>query len=423
MSDILLINPRTELDISSRKFNREPPSGILILCSVLKNLGYKVDFIDLSIEKEARLKILLRNKPSLIGITALTNTFPLSIRILKKIKELDPKLKTVIGGPHVSFQAEEALSIEEIDYVIIGEGEQSLPLLLNKLLKKNSVTNIPGVAYKENNETFICNQSLPINLDEIPLPARNVLKVKYEVADIIVNRGCPYQCSFCVRQKLFQDVRIRNPKSVIDEIYQVIEFNYEYFNLYDNINISNQFVDKFCSEMIKNQVSLPWGCELRIDLLSKELASKLAKAGAIAIATGIESGSREVLQINNKNQDLELIRKGIYNAKQVKLSIQAYFIIGLPGETKETFQRTKEFINSINLEPGIDRINFFIATPYPGSDLYQNQKKYGIDIIEKNFEFWDCEHIIFETNTLTKKEIKEMVLYGKQIEKIYAERN
>ncbi|MFX0136965.1 MAG: B12-binding domain-containing radical SAM protein [Candidatus Hodarchaeota archaeon] len=422
MSDILLINPRTELDISSRKFNREPPSGILILCAVLRNLGYKVDFIDLSIENETQLNLLLKNEPSFVGITALTNTFPLSLQILNKIKALNPQIKTIIGGPHATFQVKEALSKIEIDYVIIGEGEQSLPLLLNKLLQNSFISDIPGVAYKEKNNFIINNQSSSINLDKIPLPARKILKPKYQVADIIVNRGCPFQCSFCVRQKLFQNVRIRNPKSILNEIYQIIELNYEYFNFYDNINISNQFTNKLCSEMIKNKISLPWGCELRVDLLNKELAVKLAEAGALAIATGIESGSKEVLQINNKKQDLKLVRKGIDNAKKAKLSVQAYFIIGLPGETKETFQETKEFINSLNLEPGIDRINYFIATPYPGSDLYQNQKKYGIRIFEDNLEFWDCEHIIFETKTLNKEEIEEMVLYGKELEKIYAER-
>ncbi|MFX1451927.1 MAG: B12-binding domain-containing radical SAM protein [Promethearchaeota archaeon] len=419
MSDILLINPRTEMDISSKKFNREPPTGILILCSVLENLGYRVDFIDLSIETETQLRNLLEKEPILCGITALTNTFPLSLRILRKIQALNPQIKTVVGGPHVTFQVKEALSYKEIDFVIIGEAEQNLPLLLDKLLKKKSISNIPGVAYKEKNDFIISNQSPPINLDEIPLPARNKLKHKYEVADIIVNRGCPYQCSFCVRQKLFQNVRIRNPKSIINEISQIMDLNYEYFNLYDNINISSQFVKKLCSEMITNQISLPWGCELRVDLLSKELALELHRAGALAIATGVESGSKEVLQINNKIQDLELIRRGINNAKKAKLSVQAYFIIGLPGETQKSFKKTKDFINSLNLEPGIDRINFFIATPYPGSDLYQNQKKYGIKIIERNFEIWDCEHIIFETNTLKREEIEEMVIYGKEIEEIY----
>ncbi len=422
MSRFLLINPRTELELSSRKFNREPPSGILILCSVLKNLGYNVDFIDLSIETEVQLKKLLNNDPKVVGITALTNTFPLALRILKKIKKNNPEIKTVIGGPHVSFQVKEALSEKEIDYVIIGEGEKSLPLLVKEILKNNYDSDAPGVAYKIRNDFIINNQSNEINLDEIPLPAREILKPKYQVADIIVNRGCPYQCSFCVRQKLFQNVRIRNPLSIIEEIHQIIDLNYKYFNLYDNINISRPFTNKLCSVMIENQINLPWGCELRVDLLNKELALNLTSAGCLAIATGIESGSKKVLQTNNKNQDLELIKKGINNAKQAKLSIQAYFIIGLPGETKETFQKTKDFIKSLNLEPGIDRINFFIATPYPGSDLHQNQKSYGIKIIENNFELWDCEHIIFETETLSKDEINEMILYGKEIEEEYAKR-
>lgn len=103
MSDILLINPRTELDIFSRKFNREPPYGILILYAVLKKHGYKVDFIDLSVESETQLKAVLDNNPPLVGITALTNTYPLSLRILKKIKSYNSDIKTVIGGATCDF--------------------------------------------------------------------------------------------------------------------------------------------------------------------------------------------------------------------------------------------------------------------------------------------------------------------------------
>ncbi|MHA1300728.1 MAG: B12-binding domain-containing radical SAM protein [Candidatus Helarchaeota archaeon] len=422
MLDILLINPRTELSIPSKKFNREPPTGILILYAVLRKWGYKVNFIDLSVESERRLKYLLDKNPRFLGITCLTNTYPLALSILKKIKHFNTNINTIIGGPHVSFNMEEALSEDFIDFVIIGEGEESLPYLLKHFNEKKAIENIYGLGYKKNGKIKF-NSPVPIDLNNLPLPARDNLEKKYDVADIIVNRGCHYQCSFCVRQKLFQNVRIREPKHVINEINQIEQLEYDYFNLYDNINISRRFVDKLCSEMIKNEIDLPWGAELRIDLLDQKLAYDLVNAGCLAIATGIESGSTEVLKINNKNQDLNKIKRGILNAKRANLSIQAYFIIGLPGETKNTFEKTKEFINSLGLEPGIDRVNFFVATPYPGSDLYQNQEKFGISIIERNWELWDCEHIIFETNTLSKEDIEEMLEYGKIIEKKFAERD
>ncbi|MHA1378034.1 MAG: B12-binding domain-containing radical SAM protein [Candidatus Helarchaeota archaeon] len=421
MLDILLINPRTELTLSTKQYNREPPTGILILYSILRKEGYEVDFLDLSIENETRLKFYLNKNPQFVGITALTNTYPLSLQILKKVKTYNSDIKTIIGGPHVSFQIDEALSNKEIDYVIFGEGEKSLPYLIEGVQKSLSLKKANSVAYRKNNAIIISEPTPAININDLPLPARDALKEKYQVADIVVNRGCPYQCSFCVRQKLFNNVRIRNPKSIINEINQIEKLEYDYFNFYDNINISKQFVNKLCSEMIKNKIDTPWGAELRIDLLNNELANNLLKAGCLAIATGIESGSKKVLKFNNKNQDLEQVRRGIYNAKNANLSIQAYFIIGLPGETLKTFQKTKEYIDSLELEPGIDRINFFIATPYPGSDLYQNQEAYGIKILDKNWENWDCEHIIFETETLSKNDIEKMVIFGKNLENFYVE--
>jgi radical SAM superfamily enzyme YgiQ (UPF0313 family) len=375
---VLLINPGTEM--RHKQFNREPPQGLLYIAANLEKKGHAVQILDLP-----RQKLKLEN-PDLIGITCLTNTFNRAISILKEIKEQLPGVKTVIGGPHASFMPEESLGTGVVDYVIKGEGEESLLNL--------------------GEEKII--QTKPIDLNKLPLPARHLLKRKYDVAGVVVNRGCPFKCIYCVRQKLFSVCRLRDPVSLQQELKQIKQLDYQYFNLYDNLNISSEHAVEVCKSIHQSGVNLPWGCELRADHLTYNLAQLLAKTGCRAIGVGVESGSEKVLKIINKNQNPKLVKKGIENAKKAGLIVQAYFVLGLPGETWETFKQTLQYLQSLPLDPEQDKIDFFIATPYPGSDLWEKQQELGIKILTKNWDLYDTEHVVMETQNLKKRDIEQM---------------
>jgi magnesium-protoporphyrin IX monomethyl ester (oxidative) cyclase len=442
---ILLINPKTTKSTENQtEFFREPNLGILYLAGILDNHHIPVEILDLEQynhleENEIKEIIISAAEPyDIIGITCLTNTYYLAVEIAKIIKTTLNNKFIVFGGPHVSFLYEEILKeYGEIDFICVGEAENSLlalVLLLKNYLNENlpidevdlSLNRIKGIAYKNrHNKIVFTGLSEIVDIEKIPNPARYLLSnvnFYYRVANVIINRGCPNQCSFCSRQNLFKKIRIRSLASILSEIRDIIALqNYNYINFYDNINIDQHFFQDFCRLFIDNDIQIPWGCELRVDNISSEDARLLKKAGCQLIATGIESASLEVLRNNMKYQTPKHVITGIKNLKNEKIPIQAYFVLGLPGETNNTFQETLSFIKKLPLDSQ-DTINYFIATPYPGSKLWENQSAFNIKILEKDFSKYDCQHIIFETGDLDFSSLKKLYRAATKIE-TYFEKN
>jgi len=435
---ILLINPKTtkSTEINAEYF-REPNLGLLYLAAILEDAGMPVDILDLEQFyplKYSDLEGTIKNKIqgyTIFGLTTLTNNFFYTLQIIKIIRRLIPLSVIILGGPHASFLYEDILIMNIVNYICVGEAEESFPNLLNIILNETNqdlsiaefellLGNVKGIAFKnQHGQIQFTGTPEPINIDSLPLPARYKLvheHYHYRVASIIINRGCPNQCSFCSRQNLFKKPRIRSIASILAEIRDIISLqNYTYINFYDNINIDRQFFKDFCEMFLKNNIKIPWGCELRVDSINQEEARLLKQAGCQLVATGIESANPEVLRKNFKYQDPEDVMRGLKCLKQVEIPVQAYFVLGLPGETEKTFSQTIQYIKQLPFDVN-DRINYFIATPYPGSRLWIEQRCFGISIFEKDFSKYDCEHVIFQTNELSRNQLENLHQAAKKIE-------
>jgi len=416
--DILFINPRTELEDRAKIFHREPPNGLLILCAILENAGYDVNVLDLSVATSSELENYLLEEPTVVGITSLTNTYPIAMKILDKVKKIIPNSITLYGGPHATFKyADVLLKNKSVDFVLCGEADQTI-LQFMQAISDLSYFKVPNLAYRANGKINYSEFYDPINLDDLPLPARHLLDLeKYEVGTIVVNRGCVFNCAFCVRQKIFKKVRYRKIADIIQEMQILSRLGYRFVNLYDNLNISEDYAIKLCHEIERSKLKLNWGCELRADRVSKALAVSLKRAGCKVIAVGVESGDPKVLQKSNKIQNLSLVKEGISNAKNEGLSVQAYFVIGLPGETEASFILTCNFLNDLQLELGNDRVNFFAATPYPGTDLYEQSASFGVHILHEKWELYDNAHIIMDLDSIEFNKLQKNFEAGKKIEK------
>lgn len=464
MIDICLFNWKTELSNESRikafqekaqyrngilhKIDfplREPPTGLMLLAAIVEDLGYSVDIIDATLLENPQQ--FIQEKISdyrMFGLTSLTNTFPEIQNIARYAKKINPNLFIVMGGPHVSFTSMEVLKqMPEIDVICMGEAEKTFPWVIENLLdkpaidflydgdsqylsntfnRKNRVSEtflslpkIPkGLAFRKStlpNPDFVeTGFPLPMDLAQLPLPARHLISRIYQVADIIVNRGCPNQCSFCSRTHLFPTMRLRPLDQVMEEVDYILSCgNYRFINFYDNINIKKSYFEQFLQELIARPSMLPWGAELRSDGITLDQAQTLVRSNCKVVATGVESASEEVLRTNFKFQNIEEVRKGIVNFKKAGISVQAYFVIGLPGDTPEEFNKTLEYLKSLPLKAGEDQVDFFVATPYPGSDLRLNPAKYGINILNHPYSQYNCHEILLETETLSQNQIQEMI--------------
>ncbi|MBY8989045.1 MAG: B12-binding domain-containing radical SAM protein [Candidatus Lokiarchaeota archaeon] len=439
---ILLINPKTTKSTELQTdFFREPNLGILYLAAILDQKNIPVEILDLEqyygLENDDINELIIEKikQHNVIGITSLTNTFHLTVRIASLIKNYSRKKIVVLGGPHVSFKYEEILTNEDvIDIICVKESENSFPELIDLIigvLNKNGLirdyerdlNKIKGLAYKNfKGEIVFTGFPSTVKIDNLPLPARYLLSQEnfyYRVASVIINRGCPNQCSFCSRQKMSPVVRIRSLDSILSEIRDIATYQtYNYINFYDNININRKFFHSFCRLFIDNKIEIPWGCELRVDTITSEDAKLLKEAGCRLVATGIESASLEVLKNNLKYQDPKQVVTGIRHLKAVNIPIQAYFVLGLPGETELSFQKTVEFIKSLPLT-NEDKINYFAATPYPGSRLWDERDYFKLNIVEHDYSKYDCQHIIFETHDLDLKKLKTLFSIAKETEELF----
>ncbi len=467
--DVCLFNWETELDnpqrrsifMQSARYRngildyvdlplREPPTGLMLLAAVLESKGYSVEIVDATLLEN--VDDFLENnlqKFRVIGFTGLTNTFPFIEKIIQRTNQINPEIYIILGGPHASFQYEEILqSLPEVDLICIGEAENTFPWVVERLLhrpaidflydaqseslehtfkSRNQINAIltatddilAGVAYR-NAQSEIIYTGFPLTpeLITLPLPARHLISRIYSVADILVNRGCPNRCSFCSRTRLFPKMRLRSLESVLEELDYVLSCgNYRFINFYDNINIKTAYFERFLKELIARPHMLPWGAELRSDVISLEQADLLKQANCQVVATGIESASDIVLKTNFKFQNLKAVRNGIENLKSAEIAVQAYFVIGLPGDTPQEFAKTLSFLESLPLQPGVDKVNFFVATPYPGCDLRMNPEKYHISLLDKPYTTYNCREIQLTTDNLGVSDIKKMIKQAKQLKK------
>jgi anaerobic magnesium-protoporphyrin IX monomethyl ester cyclase len=417
---VLLVNPWQDTKYP------QPPLGLAMISAVLEKNGYPVKVLDASALKLTEISILntiQREKPDIIGITAMTPTINSAIKIARQIKELHNDVIIVLGGPHVTLFPEETLKrVPEADIVVQGEGEQTMVELVETLENGNSVnTQVSGVTYREKN----CIQSSPTrqlisDLDSLPFPAFHLLPMaKYRLhpphgrklpsIPIITSRGCPYRCIYCSKSVFGRQYRANSPAYVVNEIEHMMDkFNAREITFYDDsFTLDKKRAVAICEELQRRRIDIPWTCETRVNLVNEELIEKMKKAGCYMIAFGVESGAQKILNTLKKDITLEQATRAFELTHKIGIQTIAYFMIGSPNETPETIKQTIEFAKK--LDP--DFVQFSIVTPYPGTELYSLAFGEG-----NSPEKWDTyvyadlnsvSNATFETKTMSRQELGE----------------
>ena len=355
---------------------RNPPLGIMYVAAFIEKNNYDVKLTDL---RDFNKKEWLSHIPygDVYGITATTPEYPYAIEIAKQIRQRDKKSVIVLGGVHASAEPQKINKV--FDRVVIGEGEYSM---LNIL--KDIENNVQKKYYTS---PFIKD------LNSLPFPARHLLKydsivsskltIKDQPATAIMgSRGCPYNCAFCV-SKLMWDrrVRFRTTDNVIEEIREIIDkYGVRHFRFQDDtITASKKWIRDLCSKLIP--LNVVWRAATRVDHSDRDILQVMKEAGCYEIDYGIETISDNVLELNNKQITVDEMHVAIKNAKDVGLKTRLFFMIGLPGQTLAVADDIISFIETV--QPDGADISTFI--PFPGSDIYNNPQKYGIEILTKNF--------------------------------------
>jgi|Deesub1362B_J571_1020462.scaffolds.fasta_scaffold00095_24 magnesium-protoporphyrin IX monomethyl ester (oxidative) cyclase len=315
-------------------------------------------------------------------------------KVAKIIKELYPKAHIIFGGAHASAIPEIILKDESIDIVVIGEGEMTFLNIVDNVLMEKDISEVKGIVFKKNGKIIKTPPREFIqHLDILPFPARHLLPMHIYLNDprahmyavrsprtsIITSRGCPFNCVFCSIHSVWgRKWRARSPKNVADEIEFLVE-KYrirELAILDDNFTLDKKRVMRICNEIITRHIDIKWSTPNGIAFwtLDKEVLTMMKKSGYYRATFGIESGCKETLNFVRKPVNLNYARKVIKFCNDIGLWTHSTFVIGFPNETLDSINQTIEFAK----KSGLDFATFYIATPYPGTDLYGIFKKNGL---------------------------------------------
>jgi radical SAM superfamily enzyme YgiQ (UPF0313 family) len=248
--------------------------------------------------------------------------------------------------------------------------------------------------YKQGNQVIRNPPRPPVaDLDSLPFPARHLLGLEnyaphpvlgLRSIGILTYRGCPMGCTFCLNPQ-GPRVRRRNPAKIVDEMAQVVEeFGVRGFDFYDNLfGLNRKHTGALCEEILQRRLDVVWGCWTAGDLVDGELAEKMKAAGCVWVGFGAESGDDAVLTKSHRGFTSCQNQAGLQALQAVGLKVEAFFMIGLPGESAASIRRTVEFAKQC----GAEDVCLSLHRPYPGTAIWQNPETFGVRIIRgPNFE-------------------------------------
>jgi anaerobic magnesium-protoporphyrin IX monomethyl ester cyclase len=357
-----------------------PNLSLAYVASALEHAGHSVRFIDanaLRLSKEQIVARVKRYQPDIMAFTINTYMIHQALKWINYIKEHVP-VPVIVGGAHLSLYPKETFDAHKtFDYGIIGEAEETAIELLDNLEKGKDLHEVDSIIFRdENGKTVINGKGRKMkDLDGLPFPARHLLpNDKYfEVITqrknftiMATSRGCPYSCIYC--ESRLSKFRGRSAVDVADEIEECYhDYDVREIDIFDPLfTTQKKRVMEICAELQSRKLDVDWAVRSRVDRIDAEMVKEMKKAGCARIYYGIETGSQELMDKLQKGVNKDQVRKAISVTKKAGINAFGYFMIGLPGETMASIQKTIDFSRELNL----DYAQFSKVTALPGTEMY-----------------------------------------------------
>lgn len=404
---ILLLTPPATTFRDFRDINPLPPMGLGYLAGVAERLGIEVKIIDCMVEGweietpideelvrvglpyETIKKKIVDFDPDVVGVNCqFSRQYRIYNDVLALAKEAKPGCITMAGGAHSTVCTRDVIGNPACDFIVMGEAEVTFDELIRALNDGSDYRGIEGLGWKENGEIVLNPRKHWIeDLDSLPFPAYHLMNLekyfgltashglrhKKRFMPIITSRGCPAKCSFCTAKQVWGNkYRTRSVENVIEEMrllrneYGVEELMFED----DNVTANPVRAKKLFTRMIEEEFGFIWDTPNGVGVWSidNECLDLMKKAGCININFPVESGSQRVLtDIIRKPLNLEKVRKLIEHCQEIELAYNMFLVVGMPGETVEEMWQSIKFAAKC----GVYRPHISVATPYPGSDLFE----------------------------------------------------
>jgi len=402
----------------SRIANIMPPLGLASIAAYLKKEHMDADIVDCYAKPFSDRFIkeyLTEEMPSCIGFSCTTSSFLDGVRIATLAKSILPGIKTVFGGPHVSALKTKILAdFPEVDFAVIGEGEETLKELLACGGEIDMASSLHGLIYRDRggNPLFNGYRAKSIELDTLPFPCYEKLDGyphAYQLpifnyprvpnSSCISSRGCPYACSYCDRSVFRNSFRYNSAEYLYEHLkYLKDRFHIRHINFYDDqFTFNRKRVEAFARLMIDRPLGMTFNCAARAEHIDLDLARMMREAGCWMISLGVETGDEDLLAQHRKNPDLEMLAEKIRLIHKARIRVKALLMMGLPGETESSIKKSMDYVFSLP----IDDMNVSKFTPFPGTPLYE--KAHELGTFDEDWEKMDCMHFLFVPKGMTKE--------------------
>ncbi len=417
--NVLLIFPEAE---HIKEFMAErPPLGLAYIAAFLEQNGHKIKILDLNLEENTKEELSKNLKEcDMVGISVLSVLYKSSKKLISEIREINKEIPIIVGGAHVTALPKLMMEENDINFVIIGEGEEAFLELINESKSNKNYENIKGIFFRKDGEIKQTSPREPIqDLDKLPFPARHLLKMdRYvnridneKVTVIMSSRGCPFHCFYCVKN-IYPKWRGRSAKNVVDEIEHVYkEYGAKVIYFCDDLfTFNKQRTIDICKSILERNIKIRWLCTSRVDTIDEEMLSWMKKAGCYSIQYGVESGDQGIIDKMGKGITLEKAKKAFKLTKKAKMYSKAYFIIGFPWDTEETVNKTIKFALSL----GTDELQFTMLMPFPGTPCWYEAIKVGsIDPRDIDWDVFSPTNLeikdkVFFTNNISEERMRQL---------------
>jgi len=353
-----------------RMIAEHAPLGILSLAAVLEQERIELEVVDLNRlyyeclrseeYREGRVdfctyagRFFEAKSFDVWGFSTICSSYPLTIRVAREVKRRHPDASIVLGGPQASVvDAQTMQAFPFIDFIVRGEAERTLPMLLDSLSAGGALTEIPGITFRRGNE-IVRSPSPEIipDLDCLPFPAFHLYPHirACQYIPLELGRGCPFGCTFCSTNDFFRRrFRLKTPTHMIEEMRRIQQtYGIAHFDLvHDMFTVDRKKVVSFCEELLKSGEKFYWGCSARTDCIDDELTALMAKAGCRGIFFGIETGSARMQKIIAKRLDLAEATRRIRCTDKYKIKTAVSLITGFPEENMDDLRGTVDFFVS-----------------------------------------------------------------------------
>ena len=449
---VLLLFPPAYTIKSARDINPLPPIGIGMLASVLEKNKYEVEILDCLVrgwdqEEETQankdivrvgltddqIKEYIKEfKPDVVGVSCMFSVqHKIYPQIFAAIKSVNSSIITVGGGAHVTVCSKEILEDPNCDYVISGEGEESIVEFLEVLQGRKSFESVDGLGWEKDSSDYVLNPKLKWieDLDSLPFPAYHLIGLEQyfglesshgirhekKYAPIVTSRGCPAKCTFCSANKMFgYKFRTRSAQNVLDELwflkkkYGIKEIMFED----DNVTASRKHATELFQMMIDQKIDLQWDTPNGVGMwtLTDDIIDLMKEAGCIKINFPIESGDQEILKnIIKKPLDLKRTKNLFKRCQDIGLDYGTFLVVGMPGEKIENIWTSFKFC----AEVGSYSPHVSVATPYPGTELYEQCKDNDYFSRDYALDGLFISSFMLKTPDWSENDLRKVLLQGK----------